>query len=177
MTIEGSLGEVKAGPGNASKVSWELAEQFVSQVRNVMDRQTQDSNDFGRMQPPPVFNFPLKGWRFSVYIKALADPRGGSVFHSPDHFSSEYVLTLFPVSDLSQKIVGVGQNGVLANKRQQAIDAYINRISDGIGWHASQYNGLGRIAGERIPVPKRNPYAGGQLADASSKTQNGQRTR
>ncbi len=166
LTIAGSLGEIKAGPGGESRVSWQLAERFVAQVRTIMDKQTQDSNHFGRMQPTPVFNFPLKGWRFEVYIKSLADPRGGSVYHSPDHFSSEYVLTLFPVSDLSQKVIGVGQNGVMANKRQQAIDAYISRISDGIGWKASQYNGLGRIAGERVPVPNRNPYTTPQ-ADAN----------
>lgn len=157
LTISGSLGEIKAGQDKRSQVSWELAERFVANVRAIMDKQSEDSNNFGRMQPPPVFSLPLKGWRFSVYIKALADPRGGSVYHSPDHFSSEYTLTLFPVSDLSQKIVGVGQNGVLANKRQQAIDNYITRISDGIGWQASKYNGVGDIAGQRIPVPQKNP--------------------
>jgi hypothetical protein len=157
MTVQGSLGEIKAGSGGDSRVSWQLAERLVANVRAVMEKQTEDSTDFRKMQPPPVFTFPLKGWRFNVYIKSLADPRGGSVYHSPDHFSSEYVLTLFPVSDLSQQVAGVGKNGVIANKRQQAIDAYISRISDGIGWQASKYNGIGKIAGQKIPVPKNNP--------------------
>jgi len=155
VTVQGSLGEVKAGRSNRSKVSWQLAEQFVANVRTIMDRQTQDSNEFGKMQEPPVFNFPLRGWRFSVYIKALADPKGGAMYHSPDHFSSEYALTLFVVEDLSQSVAKVGKNGVLANKRQQAIDSYISRISDGIGWKASKYNGVGKFGGDNVPVPNK----------------------
>jgi hypothetical protein len=175
MTVTGSLGEVKAGPSNRSRVSWQLAEQFVANIRRIMDKQTEDSNDFRKMQPPPVFALPLKGWRFSVYVKALNDPKGGSMYHSPDHFSSEYVLTLFIVEDLSQSVSQVGKNGVLANKRQKAIDSYISRISDGIGWQASKYNGVGLIAGENIPVPGKKKL--GQVASQSSKTQPGRRVR
>lgn len=153
MQVLGSLGEIKAGESNKSKVSWELAERFVANIRAIMDRQTRDSNTFDKMQPPPIFNFPLKNWRFSVYVKALQDPKGGAIYHSPDHFSHEYALTLFVVQDNSQDVVTIGKNGVLNTKRQEAIDNYITRISDGIGWKASKYNGVGAIAGQQVPVP------------------------
>jgi len=171
MTVIGSLGEVKAGQSTRSKVSWELHERFIGNIRAIMDRQTHDSNDFRKMQRPPVFNFPLRGWRFSVYVKAVNDPKGGAIYHSPDHFSHEYALTLFIVQDLSQDVVSVGKNGVLSKKRQEAIDNYITRISDGIGWKASKFNGAGNIAGQEIDVVKKLlDEPGGQVADAGGKT-------
>jgi hypothetical protein len=172
MTIQGSFGEVKAGPSNQSQVSWELAERFIAGVRSIMEKQAQDSGRFEKMQPPPVFNMPLKGWRFSAYIKDIQDPKGGTITHSPDHFSHEYVMTLFIVEDLSQSLVKVGANGVINQKKQEAIDAYIGRLSDGIGWVASDYNGIGRFANK--PGEGGND---GQLHEQSSKTQDGQRTR
>jgi len=165
MQVLGSLGEVKAGQSSKSQVSWELHEKFVNNIRAIMDRQTRDSNTFKKMQQPPVFNFPLKNWRFSVYVKALQDPKGGAIYHSPDHFSHEYALTLFIVQDNSQDVVTIGKNGVLNTKRQEAIDNYITRISDGIGWKASKYNGVGTIAGRSIALPKRlagDPGGAGQ---------------
>jgi hypothetical protein len=172
MTVIGSLGEVKAGQSNRSRVSWELHERFLANIRAIMSQQTRDATTFDKMQQPPVFNFPLKGYRFSVYVKAVTDPKGGAISHSPDHFSHEYALTLFIVQDISQDVVTIGKNGVLNTKRQEAINNYITRISDGIGWVASKYNGVGNIAGQEVDIPKglnRNS-PGGQVADQSGKS-------
>jgi roadblock/LC7 domain-containing protein len=174
IELIGSYGEVKAGQTTASKVSWELAEQFLAGVRLIMDKQAEDASVYDKMQPPPVFNFPLKGWRFSVYLLAIEDPKGGAITHSPDHFSHEYKIVLFIVEDLSQSVVKVGKNGVIGAKKQEAINNYISRLSDGVGWVASEYNGPGRFANK----PGEQDYTnGGQLHQQSSKTQDGQRTR
>jgi len=149
ITLLGSYGEVKAGQTSESQVSWELAEQFLTRIRAIMEKQTADATVYEKMQAPPVFNLPLKGWRFSVYIKSIQDPKGGSITHSPDHFSHEYQMTLFIVEDLSQSVVKVGKNGVVGEKKQEAINNYISRLSDGVGWVASKYNGPGHFANNR----------------------------
>ncbi len=100
------------------------------------------------MNSPAVFSFPAKGWRFQVYVKDLTDPDGGgSITHRPGKFAHDYVLTLMVHADMSDtsKILGKS-NGTLAVKKDQAIQSYINRIADGIGWTFSEYNGQGNPA-------------------------------
>lgn len=141
VTIVGSFGQSHGDGANGE--SWVLAEAFASKIKDLMAWQSKDATDPGKMQPPAVFNFPLKGWRFSVYIKDLTDPDGGgSTAHSIGKFSHRYQLTLFIVEELSDALIKAGtSNGVLNQQKAKAIDEYLARISDGIGWHFSQYNG------------------------------------
>lgn len=140
LAISGSFGEDhSSGPDGES---WLLAESFYKKIRDMMEWQSRDATDPGKMHPPAVFNFPLKNWRFSVYIKDLADPQGGSVTHSTGKFSHEYRLTLFVVEELSDALVKAGtSHGVLNSAKATAISSYLSRISDGVGWKFSQYNG------------------------------------
>lgn len=141
LVIAGSFGESHGdGPDGES---WLLAESFYKKIREMMAWQSRDATDPGKMHPPAVFNFPLKNWRFSVYIKDLTDPQGGgSVSHSVGKFSHEYQLTLFIVEELSDSLVKAGtSHGVLSAAKAKVIDDYLARISDGIGWKFSQYNG------------------------------------
>jgi hypothetical protein len=59
----------------------------------MMEWQSRDATDPGKMQPPAVFTYPPKNWRFSVYIKDLIDPDGGgSITHTPGKFAHHYAL-------------------------------------------------------------------------------------
>lgn len=138
LTVQGSLGQ---GTGK----SWEHANAFVSAVTKIMEAQSADSNQQARMHPPAVFTYPPKGWRFQVYVKSLTDPDGqNSVVQRVGKINNRYVLSLFIVQDASSALVKAGTtNGVYSQKAGDAIAAFMARISDGIGWHFTQYNGTG----------------------------------
>lgn len=135
MTVLGHYGQNHA---SSDGESWKQAEAFANQIRAVQEWQSRDATDHRKMHAPATFNYSPKGWRFGVYIKALADSRGGSVSHQTGRFSYDYALTLFIVDSRSDDVVA---GGLLSKAKQAAIDGYIGRISDGIGWHFSQFNG------------------------------------
>jgi hypothetical protein len=133
MTVTGKYGQnVRAGQDGES---WKLAEAFVNKIRQIQEYQSRDSAQHGKMHTPAIFNYSPKNWRFQVYVKALADTQGGSVTHRTGRFSYDYQLSLFIVDVISDDL------HALSGARKKAVDAYIARISDGIGWHFSQYNG------------------------------------
>jgi hypothetical protein len=133
MTVLGKYGQnVAAG---ADGESWKLAEAFANRIRQIQQHQSRDATQHGKMHAPATFNYSPKGWRFQVYVKALADTRGGSVAHQTGRFSYDYQLQLFIVDVTSDDL------HVLKGAEQQAVDAYMARISEGIGWHFSMYNG------------------------------------
>lgn len=133
FTVVGHYGQNRAaGQGGES---WKLAEAFGERIREIQAYQSRDATEHGLMHVPATFNYAPKGWRFLVYVKALADSQGGSVAHQTGRFSYDYALTLFMVDVISDDL------HVLSGAKKNAIDAYLARISDGIGWHFSQYNG------------------------------------
>lgn len=142
FTVQGSLGQDhRAGPVNGQ--SWVMAGRFVTAVTQIMEAQSADSNQQGKMHPPAVFNYPPKGWRFSCYVKSLTDPDGGSsVVLKSGKANQRYVLSLFVVQDASASLVRAGTtNGVFSQKAYDAVSAFMARVSDGVGWHFTQYNG------------------------------------
>lgn len=142
LTVQGSLGQDHAaGPVNGT--SWHQAEKFVSTVTKIMEAQSADSNQQGQMHPPAVFTYPPKGWRFNVYVKSITDPDGqSSVILTPGKINQRYSLALFIVQDGSSALVKAGTtNGVFSQKAYDAVSAFMARISDGVGWHFTQYNG------------------------------------
>jgi hypothetical protein len=152
MTINGLFGEDRSAGVGATPPkddphehpgrSWRLAKRFSGQVRLLMDRQSADSNVHRKMHLPPTFTYPPKNWKFQVYIKGFADPDGGTITMSTGKFSHGYSLTLFIVQDTSSQLIQAGAtNGDLNLARSQAINDYIARISDGIGWKPTKYNG------------------------------------
>ncbi len=133
MTVTGKYGQnVKAGLDGQS---WKQAEAFAKKIQEIQSWQSRDSREFGKMHVPAIFNYAPKNWRFQVYVKSLADSRGGSVTHQSGRFSYDYALTLFIVDAISDDLE------VLKGPKAQAVDQYIARISNGIGWHFSQFNG------------------------------------
>jgi|SRR6185437_131599 hypothetical protein len=140
LTVSGSFGQDHSTPDGES---WRQAEAFLRMVTKIMEFQSQDSTQQDKMHPPAIFTYPPKNYRFRVYVKALTDADGGnSIVMTPGKFNQRYTLALFIVADGSDALVKAGTtNGVYDAKQNEAIAAYMARISDGIGWHFSQYNG------------------------------------
>lgn len=145
MTVLGQYGQnVKAGRNGES---WRMAEAFVNKIRAIQEHQSRDASQHGKMHVPAIFNYAPKNWRFQVYVKALQDSKGGSITHEQGRFSYDYALSLFIVDVISDDL------HILTGAKKKAVDAYMARISEGIGWHFSQYNGqvptnpIGRLFG------------------------------
>lgn len=158
LTIVGDFGEDHTLDEEHGQ-SWVLAQTFYEQIRKIMIRQAADSRDQGEMQQPAVFTYSPRNWKFSVYVKDLSDPDGGgSITHAVGKYAYRYQLTLFVVEELSDARVKAGtSHGVLDTARQKSIDEYMARISDGIGWHFSQYNGPITTQGDKTPYSNKKP--------------------
>jgi hypothetical protein len=156
LTITGDFGEDKRG--SDTNLSWEIAESFYARIKKMMDWQAKGAAKYGKMGQPAIFTYPPLDIRFWVYIKSIQDPDGGgSITHRTGKFSYGYVLTLFIVPGGSGSLNHVGgKNSVVSAQRAKAINDFINRISDGIGWKfSSTYNGLGVSDNAVTTVPGR----------------------
>lgn len=154
VTVAGSIGEDHTrGPdtdGVHKGVSWKLAEEFFQSIQEIQQVSAQGSTTPGSATgtnfiQPVTFIYAPKGIRFQCYIKSIIDPDGdgqAGVVHRVGRANFRYVLTLFPVQEGSTSLTKAGtSNGVLDKAKAAAIDAYIGRISQGIGWRFTAYNG------------------------------------
>ncbi|MEV7675126.1 hypothetical protein [Streptomyces sp. NPDC088752] len=149
MTVIGYLGENrKAGPSrdrlaDHAGASWRLHEAFMTGCRAIMSHQSRDASRTGLMHEPAVFNYPARDWRWQVYLKSVEDLDGSaSIEHRTGKFSHGYKLTLFIVQSGSASLVKAGSSKNEIDAAQaRAISSYIQRISEGIGWRQSEFNG------------------------------------
>jgi len=157
VTIRGSIGEShRFGKGrNGAEhdgVSWKMAVDFFQRVQAFQMLQSAGSNVPGSSSgkgnfflKPATFVYSPKGLRFQCYIKAIIDPAGdgsAGVVHRVARSNYQYVLVLFPVQEGTTGLTKAGSsNGVLDQAKAKAVDAYISRISQGIGWKFTAYNG------------------------------------
>jgi hypothetical protein len=149
LVVTGYLGENReAGPArdglaDHAGASWRLHEAFLGHCRTIMRYQARDATRTGRMHEPAVFNYPGRGWRWRVYLKRVDDLDGtASVEHSTGKFSHGYRLTFFVVSTGSDSLVRAGtSHNAVDIAQEKAITSFIRRISEGIGWRQSEYNG------------------------------------
>lgn len=156
VVVQGSIGEDhNIGPGSNGGehpgASWKLASQFFYQIQTLQQIQSAGSNlpgsanKSGLLLMPATFIYSPKGLRFQCYIKSLVDPDGdgtAGVVHKVGRANYRYILTLFPIQEGSLELTKAGMsNGVLDQARAKAVDAYIARISQGIGWKFTAYNG------------------------------------
>lgn len=153
--ISGSLGEDHTrgkAQGNDPEhpgVSWILAEEFFRKIQNMMIEQSFDSSLVGKNAKytlrPATFVYSTLGMRFPCYIKSIVDQDGdgsAGVAHKVGRSNYRYTLTLFPVlGDSDLRLAGADANGKLDQAKAAAIDAYISRISQGIGWRFTAFNG------------------------------------
>jgi hypothetical protein len=85
-----------------------------------------------------------------VYVKDFSDANnpGTSIVLSPGIFNQRYTLTFFIVQDASTSLVQAGEsNGVISQQAAMAIDAYMSRLSAGIGWSYNEYTSFGSPPG------------------------------
>jgi hypothetical protein len=148
VMVTGQLGEQR---GSQHFESWQLAESFFAKIVQIMDYQSIGSNGLGNMGEPAIFTYaPLK-IRLAVYVKAIQDPDGGNgVTHRTGKFAYGYTLTLFVVQEGSGDLAVVGKDtgGYVNKQRLKAIEGFMSRIADGIGWKFSEaYNGLSQGSG------------------------------
>jgi hypothetical protein len=156
VIVRGSIGEAHnmgrgRNGGEHPGVSWKLASQFFVQVQALQQLQSAGANTPGSWKngglflEPCTFVYSPKGLRFQCYIKAIVDPDGdgtAGVVHKVGRANYRYVLSLFPIQEGSMELTKAGMsNGVLDQARAKAVDAYIARISQGIGWKFTAYNG------------------------------------
>lgn len=124
--------------------SWQLAESFATQIRTMMDQQvlpqsavSLQSDGKGNVvinnqvhQPWTfVYQDGTHDWNYRVLIKKYEDLDGGQMRHSTGKFSYGYRLTLFIVE---------ADTDILT---QVAKDDFISKVSTGLGWKQSEYNG------------------------------------
>lgn len=156
ITLSGEYGEFKGyrknddrrdrfllSPHNrVNHLSWELAEQFLRRVRDMMEKQSKDSTEQGRMNPPLDFKFPEYGWHFGVYVKGIDDGTSNiAINHTPGTFAYKWRLSLFIVEERSSALVLPGKGTTTAERQKAAaIKGYIARISSGVGWKPTIYN-------------------------------------
>lgn len=144
LTVQGLFGQRYSRSGNViplSSSSMEMARAFATQIQQMVDRQGQRPSkeqlirtDRTPMNPTVRFTYTGDGvhqWDFQVYIKSLQDitDPGYALSHSTGKYSYGYNLTLFIVEDHTGELTKV------------ATDDYIERLSKGIGWQRTTYNG------------------------------------
>lgn len=147
MIVQGFFGQERTG---STRDSWELAEEFQRQIGEMVKAQSAQPSggqlagyDPTTMHPPVRFLFSddtperrqagqaIHNWDFQVYIKDLQDAKSAAytVEHETGKFSYGYTLILFIVEDNSRIL------------RQVAVDKFINRLAEGVGWQRTVYNG------------------------------------
>lgn len=145
MTVQGLFGQqasVKSGNTQSIPVSsMQEAKNFSARIAAMVDKQgarpTPDQltrKDKTPMHEPFRFTYTGDGvhqWDFSVYIKSLADVNDPEyvISHKTGKYAYGYNLVLFIVEDHTRSLT------------QIATDAYIERLSVGIGWKRTTYNG------------------------------------
>lgn len=107
--------------------SWQEQAQFLERVKAWIDSVTNQ-----RDQPPLRFTYSPRNWDFLVYVTQFSQPGGSdSIDLSSGEIAPDWALTLFIVED----------NGGLRKIKDQALENYIVRLSTGIGWRQTAFNG------------------------------------
>lgn len=145
MTIQGLFGHDRA----KGVESGDLAEAFMQRIAGLVDQQSAlptmaqlTGADPTPMHPTVRFiyndeadaaarNLPGHNWDFNVYIKSLKDVSdpNSTITHRTGKYSYGYTLTLFIMQDNTGKLTEVATN------------SFIDRLSSGLGWKRSTYNG------------------------------------
>lgn len=108
---------------------WREQADFLEQTKRWAD--TQISNPGAT---PMRFAYPPRGWDFLVYLKDFTQTGSGDSVEASNLVPSPgWTLTLYVVED----------NGGLRSVKDTATLAYIERLSQGIGWQQTKFNGPG----------------------------------
>lgn len=151
LVVQGDFGQDR----KTNTVSWKLAAAFHTKIKAFMDQQTLPAktaapkksgaagtvangvrsgilSDAGSIHNPLALTYHdgIHNWSFKVLIKALDDGDGsGSLNITNGKFAYKYKITFFIVETDSTLV------------RKVASDYFLSRISDGLGWKQTAYNG------------------------------------
>lgn len=163
MTIQGLFGQKRDGD---PKESWQLAEDFRAQVQRLAIEQSRPPTmeqlsgaDRTPMHRPYRFFYsddtndrrqrglPIHNWDFQVYIKSLKDVMAPqfTVAHETGKFSHGYALTLVLQQDNTGQLTSVAKN------------AFIERLSNGLGWQRTAYQGHMTVADLQAYLTRNSP--------------------
>lgn len=119
MTVVGSFG---VG-------GWQEQNEFLETMKTIGTRQVNLQRVSNSIEPPIRFKYPPKGWDFGVYLTGYSSMEGrGSVQLDNTIVNPKWQLTLFIVE-------GAG------TIKKVAQDVYLARLSKGLGWKQTEYNG------------------------------------
>lgn len=151
LIVQGTVGEDRVN----GEVGWQLAEQFQQAIGQLVVQQSTPPStaqlsgvDATPMHQPVRFFYgdDTHNWDLMVYIKSLKDIKSDyTIAHETGKFFYGYTLTLFIVEDNT----GLLKAGI--------VDEFINRLSDGVGWQQSPYNGYMTAAEMQAYVAANSP--------------------
>jgi hypothetical protein len=163
MTIQGLFGEQRTGN---HLESWELAENFTKNIQRLAIEQSRPPTpaQLSGVDRTPMHRtwrfyynddtterrqsgIPVHTWDFNVYVKSLKDVAGAgsTVEHKTGKFSYGYNLTLFLQEDNTGKLATVAKND------------FIERLSAGLGWQRTAYNGHMTVADLQAYLSRNSP--------------------
>lgn len=162
MTVQGLFGEKRTG---VAKESWVLAEEFRKNIQRLAIEQSRPPTpaQLSGVDRTPMHrtwrfyyndeddrgdaSLPVHHWDFQVYIKSLSDVggSGATVEHNTGKFSYGYNLTLLLHQDNTGKLATVAKND------------FIERLSSGLGWQRTSYNGHMTVADLQAYLSRNSP--------------------
>lgn len=115
--------------GEFGVAGWKQQEKFLAEMKAIADEQRDRSGQSQSVFDPHRFIYPARGWDFMVYLKGYSNPDGGrSVTHSNTIINPKWRLNFVVVQDNSGITKTYG-------------DIYLARLSKGIGWKQTGFNG------------------------------------
>lgn len=119
LTVTGSFG----------KGGWKDQQAFLERMKALADTQIHQASVRNSTAASQRFIYPDYGWDFQVMLRSFSSPDGQrSVNLSNDIIAPKWTLTLFIVGDRS-------------SLKKVSSDAYLARLSKGLGWKQTEYNG------------------------------------
>lgn len=115
--------------GSFGKGGFAEQQTFLTRMRDTSERQVQQSTRIGALNPSR-FLYPPQGWDFAVLLKEFSQPNapdGASVYVDPTTFNPGWSLTFHVVTEN-------------AGIKKAAQNAFIDRLSRGLGWTQESIN-------------------------------------
>jgi hypothetical protein len=143
MTIQGSFGS-EHNEGGKLVGGWPEQQRFLDRMKALAERQALHP-ELG----PARFMFPAKGWDYLVLLRSYTEVgQDDAIVATNANFNPTWQLRLFIVED----------NSPVKSVQNAAVLQYIARLTAGLGWQQSKYNGpvtqsdvAAYLAG--VPVP------------------------
>jgi hypothetical protein len=145
--------------GAFGRGGWLEQHAFLSKMLSIADQQAgAGANGVMNVGQPIRFRYPPHGWDFAVYLVKFTDGTTDQAVNlTPGMINPKWVLQLAIVDDnLELKTV--------------AIDAYLERISRGLGWKATKYNGPQSIEEAQEAITKAGASGAIDLIKKRTKT-------